>query len=252
MLCLDPSKRASIPDILSHRWMRAESYIRRVSIVQPAPSASHTEESNFVTAQLMPLPTHSFESCLNELSVPVSCSTDGYTSYRSPDSRLHNPPDDLSPSLHLRVDVDVGTATKSAYPYDGTLSNSSYDTQSDSGSTWNCRSFSIDNATDASGSIRMRSSRGVLPYDHQLGASTIPLSAMETFSLSCLSTPMATPGATPRTGSGADHRIGPQFTYQDGVLCESVSIESTPSDKVRAEQSKSRVRAGVRVRVRAV
>jgi hypothetical protein len=232
MLCLDPSKRASIPDILSHRWMRAESYIRRVSIPQPAPSTS-TEDSS-VLAQSMPLPTHPSEGRLNELSVPLSYSTDEFTSYRSPDSRLHIPPDDLSPSLLLRVDVDVTAATKSIFPSD-TLSNSSYDTQSDSGSTWNCRSFSIDNAADVSGSIRMRSPRALLPSDHQVGASSITFSTVETYPLSCLSTPMATPGATPRTGSGTDYRVGSQHLYQDGVHCESVSGESTPSDKVRAE-----------------
>lgn len=216
--------------------MRAESYIRRISTPQSAPSVSHTEDSTVavLAAQILPLPTRSSESRLNELCDPLSYGTDGLTSYRSPDSRLHIPPDDLSPSLLLRVDVDVGAAMKSVFPSDGNLSNSSFDTQSDSGSTWNCRSFSIDNAADMSGSIRMRSPRGLLPFDHQVGAPAATLSNLETYSLSCLTTPIATPGATPRTGSAADYRMG--HLHQDGgVHCESVSGESTPSDKVRAE-----------------
>jgi hypothetical protein len=233
MLCVDPSKRASIPDILSHRWMRAESYIRRVSIPQPAPSTS-TEDSS-VLSQSMPLPTNPCDSRLNEFSVPLSYSADGFTSYGSPDSRRHIPPDDLSPSLLLRVDVNVTAATKSIFPFD-TLSNSSYDTLSDSGSTLNYRSFSIDNAADVSGSIRMRSPRALLPSDHQVAASSIAFSTVETYPMSCLSTPMATPGATPRTGSGADYRVGSQYQYQDGVHCETVSGGSTPPEKVRADR----------------
>ena len=39
MLCLDSSKRASIPDILSHRWMRQDNYCGRVSFPLVAPMA---------------------------------------------------------------------------------------------------------------------------------------------------------------------------------------------------------------------
>ena len=43
MLCLDSTKRASIPDILSHRWMRQDNYCGRISFplvtpLAPAPS----------------------------------------------------------------------------------------------------------------------------------------------------------------------------------------------------------------------
>ena len=39
MLCLDSTKRASIPDILSHRWMRQDSYCGRVSFPLVTPTA---------------------------------------------------------------------------------------------------------------------------------------------------------------------------------------------------------------------
>lgn len=39
MLCLDSSKRASIPDILSHRWMRQDNYCGRVSFPLVTPMA---------------------------------------------------------------------------------------------------------------------------------------------------------------------------------------------------------------------
>jgi hypothetical protein len=39
MLCLDSSKRASIPDILSHRWMRQDNYCGRISFPLVTPMA---------------------------------------------------------------------------------------------------------------------------------------------------------------------------------------------------------------------
>lgn len=251
MLCPDPSKRASIPDILSHRWMRSESYIRRVSFPQPAPSAGLAEDTFASIAQILQ-PPNPTEGRLNELSVPVSSCSDGFASYHSPDSRLFNPTEDPSFSTLLRVEVDVAAAataattaattiTKSVLPSDGSLSNSSYDTQSDASSTWNCRSFSIDNTADVSGfsmsqcsaishksnggSVRMRSPRGHLISDSHSGAPSTSWHTVETsFSVSSLNTPMATPGATPRLGS----------LYQDGGHCESMSAESSQSEKVIA------------------
>jgi hypothetical protein len=260
MLCLDSSKRASIPDILSHRWMRQDNYCGRVSFPLVTPMAPVPSKDcalglpfslNPVTQKTAQHPSSAptgeerLGECVSQ-SGSIAGAVDDFNADSAVNGRLQNTREDLhrrssldlEPAASLALAVPCDTVQWPSYsdlhPVTAIIDNVSDDSADDSSPIGAMRGGN-------SVTARARPSRSEAPPPH-----TDPREGPIVSNWPTLETPvsrLSTPAETPRSmsGGGLDAKMinalsaGADILHMDSLdssRCDSGSSLDSLSFKV--------------------
>lgn len=259
MLCLDSSKRASIPDILSHRWMRQDNYCGRVSFPLVTPMAPVPSKDcalglpfsfNPVTQKTAQHPSSAPTveerqgECVSQ-SGSIAGAVDDFNVDSAVTDRLQNTQEDsqrrssldIEPAASLALTVPCDTVLWPSYsdlhPVTGIIDNVSDDSADDSSPIGAMRGGPV--------IVRTRPSRSEAPLPH-----TDPREGPIVSNWPTLETPvsrLSTPAETPRamSGGGLDAKMinalsaGADILHMDSLdssRCDSGSSLDSLSFKV--------------------
>lgn len=259
MLCLDSSKRASIPDILSHRWMRQDNYCGRASFpvitpLAPAPSKDSVLGLPFSFAngapkyaQQPPSTPPPAEERIGESGSQSGSSAgtlDDFNADSAVNDKLQNNMDDF----HRRsaLDVESTASLPSVSPSETVVWAPSSDTHPDSAIIKNVSGDSTDDfspiaALRLGNSVKTRPIRSEAPVTHTDPREGPILNHWPTMDtpVSRLNTPAETPRAL--SGGGVEPRMIiplsagadiPRMDSLDSSRCDSGSSLDSLSFKV--------------------